>query len=201
MPGQGDDYLRSVLGGEPVPEVETAVGGGAAPGGGEQASGDITREVEDARLDAESDLGRVSATGSADASAGLTGVAASVGVGGTSGGHFRFSAEELDAKIRQLEDMKRRMEENAQTLGRAARSATPPSHDPPAVEQARRVQVSTTSAQQHAAAMADYAGELIRKLNLARGRYTETEDAASDALRQTSNDEGDSGANSGIYGG
>lgn len=184
MAGQGDAYLRSVLGGgsggsgaEGSAGAENVVGGGGAPGAGPGASAEVGRAAEDARravAEGHTPWSVAEGAGSAllDASATMT-----------QDGGYRFDPDAIAAKITEWEGLRDRIAEHRRLLLDAASAATPPSNDPPAVQQAKAVVDSLTKAAEHAESMRVYAREFISSLKKANGTYVENEDDTVTALQ------------------
>lgn len=202
MAGQGDAFLRSVLGGDSAgsgPDgpggsgTENVIGGGGAPGAGPGAAAEVQRATEDARRavsEGHTPWSVAEGAGSVllDASSTMT-----------QGGGYRFDAEAIAAKITEAEALRDRIRGNIDSLNSAARAATPPSNDPPAVQQAERTRHSQLSAASHAESMFAYMQALIDSLRKANGTYQDREDETVAALRGGQGASGDSGRTGGLF--
>lgn len=111
------------------------------------------------------------------------GVSAAFTTGGTSGGGYRFDAEEIAAKITQMEGFRDRSRDIVAQLESGAQACTPPANDPPSRRQAEAARNSMIAASKHAASMVAYADALIDALRKANGTYVEKEADTADALK------------------
>ncbi|MBN6035379.1 hypothetical protein [Amycolatopsis sp. 195334CR] len=89
---------------------------------------------------------------------------------------YTFDADALADRIRQLEDILGRVDDNNQMLSLAASTVVPPSQDGPAGAQAKATVMSIALAISHNKAMRDYAQAYLDQLCKAAGCYVAQED-------------------------
>ncbi|GAB3494072.1 hypothetical protein [Amycolatopsis cihanbeyliensis] len=186
MASAGDEYLRSVLGGEDAGQVNVT-GGGSTPGAAPEARHDIEDEIAEERADAQERLEEHREGGGGSWLDGINRVAASVG------GGYLFDEETIAAKIREFENLRDQITEKYDELRQAAAACTPPSPDAPAVNQAKAAQESINKAAEHNKAMAEYAQSYIDALRKANGTYVEKEEDTAEVFK----DRGEDGSSSG----
>ncbi|QFU85441.1 hypothetical protein [Amycolatopsis sp. YIM 10] len=91
-------------------------------------------------------------------------------------GGYTFDADAMADRIRQLEDVRNRIRDQHQVLGKRS-WIEPPSNDDPAKAQVKATLVSIAIAAGHNLAMYQYADAYLGKLYEAAGRYGAQEES------------------------
>ncbi|WP_410655646.1 hypothetical protein [Amycolatopsis sp. lyj-112] len=106
------------------------------------------------------------------------------GAAPTGGAGYRIDPEALAAQIRTFEDIRDRSRAAHVDLMGAARNATPPSNDPPAVANAAKVRDSLAAAAANNLAILEYAQGLIDSLRKANGTYKQHDEETSALFKE-----------------
>ncbi|NIJ10764.1 hypothetical protein FHU38_001108 [Saccharomonospora amisosensis] len=118
------------------------------------------------------------AVGAAKVGAAMAGATA-----GAASGSWAFDREQIDAVIRQWEDLRDDLEQDRQSINSMIRNAVPPSSDDPSGQFVKSILDGLRSLDESNSSMAEYVQDFLDKLYKARNVISQTETDNTDPFR------------------